>query len=346
MSEDRTMEGKDEVLAFWTQALLRRQNLNNIEEVYSERISSNGNAFVSLPSNGQAELDCVLAHERVVMPDVTSSSSFMKNLASPVEIAGGKELGENLTLEEIFRDHDLQASSKTLENSMIFLGDGSQSDLSIIFDDEDQEAPLEGSRSKRCVAYHSSASSVDSTDTCDTYDDGTQRFKPFHEEKWNTRLKELLQYRLDHGDCLVPHTYTPNPQLARWVKRQRRQYKLMMDNRSSTMSPERLSILNEIGFVWDSHDAAWKEKLNELKEFRHEHGHSLVPSNYRPNPQLATWVKCQRRQYKLYWIGKPSAMTPERILQLDQVGFEWELRTSGHLNSANPKSQQWAEAMS
>jgi hypothetical protein len=39
-------------------------------------------------------------------------------------------------------------------------------------------------------------------------------------------------------------------------------------------------------------------------------------------------VKCQRRQYKLYWDGKPSAMSPERILQLEKVGFEWEIRTA------------------
>ena len=52
-----------------------------------------------------------------------------------------------------------------------------------------------------------------------------------------------------------------------------------------------------------------------------------MPSNFR-DKKLATWVKCQRRQYKLYWDGKPSAMSPERILELEKVGFEWEIRST------------------
>lgn len=46
-----------------------------------------------------------------------------------------------------------------------------------------------------------------------------QRFKPFHEEKWNQRYKELLVFHSQHGHVAVPHTYPPNQQLARWIKR-------------------------------------------------------------------------------------------------------------------------------
>ena len=49
------------------------------------------------------------------------------------------------------------------------------------------------------------------------------RFKPFHEEKWAVRYKELVHFHRENGHSAVPHTYPPNPQLARWVKRQRRQ---------------------------------------------------------------------------------------------------------------------------
>ena len=162
----------------------------------------------------------------------------------------------------------------------------------------------------------------------DDDDDMNQnRFKPFHEEKWSLRHKELLDFHKQHGHAAVPHTYPANPQLARWVKRQRRQYKLRQDNRQSTMTTERLDMLNSVGFVWDSHDVNWREKLDSLVAFRRENGHCNVPSNFR-NKKLATWVKCQRRQYKLYWDGKPSAMTPDRILELEKVGFEWEIRST------------------
>jgi Helicase associated domain len=46
-----------------------------------------------------------------------------------------------------------------------------------------------------------------------------RRFKPFHEEKWNQRYEELIAFHRKHGHAAVPHTYPPNQQLARWIKR-------------------------------------------------------------------------------------------------------------------------------
>lgn len=169
------------------------------------------------------------------------------------------------------------------------------------------------------------ANSLDDDD--DDEESNQNRFKPFHEEKWTLRYKELLEFHKEHGHSAVPHTYPKNPQLARWVKRQRRQYKLRRDNRPSTMTAERLEMLSSVGFIWDSHDVNWREKLDALQAFKKEQGHCNVPSNY-TDKKLATWVKCQRRQYKLYWDGKPSAMSPERILELEKIGFEWEIRAT------------------
>jgi hypothetical protein len=167
----------------------------------------------------------------------------------------------------------------------------------------------------------------DDDDDDDDDESGSNRFKPFHEEKWTLRYKELLEFHQLHGHAAVPHTYPANPQLARWVKRQRRQYKLRKDKRQSTMTTDRLDLLTSVGFVWDSHDVNWREKLDALVVYRREYGNCNVPSNFR-DKKLATWVKCQRRQYKLYWDGKPSAMGPERILELEKVGFEWEIRST------------------
>jgi len=162
--------------------------------------------------------------------------------------------------------------------------------------------------------------------------DKEQRFKPFHEENWAARLQELKMYVQEEGNCLVPHTYPSNPKLSRWVKRQRRQYKLMREGHPySTMTEERMDILNAIGFIWDSHEVVWEEKRNELVAYRKKHGNCLVPSLFKDNPSLATWVKCQRRQYKLHCEGNPSAMTPGRIERLEQLGFQWELRSHGQL---------------
>ena len=101
----------------------------------------------------------------------------------------------------------------------------------------------------------------------------------------------------------------------------------MMQGKSSTMTEERVNDLEEIGYVWDSPGAARGERLDALRDFRTNYMHCNVPSNYSENPQLATWVKCQRRQYKLHMEGKPSNMTAQRIRDLESVGFEWLLRS-------------------
>lgn len=165
------------------------------------------------------------------------------------------------------------------------------------------------------------------------------KFRPYQAEKWQERFDELIEFRKTNGNCLVPHTFPANPPLARWVKRQRYQYKLLMEGKQSSMTTDRIRVLEEIGFIWDSHEAAWEDRLRELLEYKKSNGNCLVPSNYPSNPQLATWVKCQRRQYKLYWEGRPSNMTVERIMELEQHGFEWELRSSAYVAKKKEKTQ-------
>ncbi len=155
----------------------------------------------------------------------------------------------------------------------------------------------------------------------------SKRFKPFHEEKWNEHLDQLRAFKNKFGHCLVPHTFPENQNLARWVKRQRRQYKLMLTgNKCSTMTQERVDILNDEGFIWDSHDIVWRERYNQLVDYKAKHGHTRVPSYCQENPQLASWVKCQRRQYKLFWEGKRSSMSAERTQLLENIGFTWEVK--------------------
>jgi hypothetical protein len=160
-----------------------------------------------------------------------------------------------------------------------------------------------------------------------------RRFRSYQAEQWAETFTELCDFRKEKGHCQVPHCYPKNPSLARWVKRQRYQHKLKTEGKPSTMTDERIGQLEKIGFIWDSHSSAWEERFNELRVFRERAGHCNVPSNFPDNPPLATWVKCQRRQYKLFWQGKTSNINLHRIEQLHEVGFEWVLRGPGKTSS-------------
>lgn len=67
---------------------------------------------------------------------------------------------------------------------------------------------------------------------------------------WDLKFDELTEYCQEHGDCLVPTKYAENPALGRWVSTQRAQYKLMQENKPTTMTEERVKMLESLGFVW------------------------------------------------------------------------------------------------
>jgi hypothetical protein len=68
----------------------------------------------------------------------------------------------------------------------------------------------------------------------------------------------------------------------------------------------------------------WREKFDELCQFRDKNGHCSVPRTCKESPILASWVKRQRYQYKLKIEGKQSTMTDERFASLEQIGFIWD----------------------
>jgi hypothetical protein len=147
-----------------------------------------------------------------------------------------------------------------------------------------------------------------------------------HQDGWAEKFQELLHFKEKNGHCRVPHSSgeEENASLARWVKRQRHQHKLKMQGKASTITDERIGLLEASGCVWDSHHEAFQIRLKELAEFKALHGHTAVPAKYTANIQLATWCKCQRRQYRLFQEGQPSNLSPERIHDLERLGFEWK----------------------
>jgi hypothetical protein len=152
----------------------------------------------------------------------------------------------------------------------------------------------------------------------------TVRFRTRDATDWMDHLAEAAEYQKKYGHCVIHHDYPPNQQLARWAKRQRHQYKRYKCGKHSTMTQERVKALENLDFCWDAHKETWNARYEELRQFKMCHGHSSVPTAYAAKPKLATWVKCQRRQYKLSSIGKHSSMVPDRLRLLEKLNFVWE----------------------
>ena len=148
-----------------------------------------------------------------------------------------------------------------------------------------------------------------------------------HEEKWQMRLAELKAYKEKYGNTLVPKSYKANPQLSKWVKMQRFQYKLLQEGKPSRLKKERLEALEEIEFCWivRSRKVAWDVRFQELIEFKKLTNNCLVPMRNSENPQLGRWVEVQRKERKKWMKGEKSSITAEHIQKLDSLGFVWSL---------------------
>jgi len=80
---------------------------------------------------------------------------------------------------------------------------------------------------------------------------------------WKQRYDELQVYQEQHGDCLVPHNYPENPDLAKFVDKQRKAYLLLLEGKAyTTMTEERMHMLSDIGFVFELATSKGAAKTN------------------------------------------------------------------------------------
>ncbi|CAJ1936103.1 unnamed protein product [Cylindrotheca closterium] len=223
---------------------------------------------------------------------------------------------------EDFSGASFKEEMKMSKNHKISLGQ--QGQVRIADSSRSSEAPFFNQSQFLCKRKRTNETQpVDKEET-------TARFRPYQEKQWRAQFQKLIEYSMKNGHCCVPHSYKEDPMLARWVKRQRYQYKKFNDNNpTSTMTTRRIEDLESIGFIWHSHASAWQEKVNDLKAFKQRTGHCNVPSHHPENPGLSTWVKCQRRQYKLYISGSScSDVATHRFQILESLGFVFEPQLS------------------
>ena len=147
---------------------------------------------------------------------------------------------------------------------------------------------------------------------------------------WDKWIEVLKEYKDKHGDVDVPLKYSGNQSLGMFVNRQRSEYRKYQAGKSTSMTPERIKDLNELGFTWTARDAqtSWDNRYAELREFHNVNGHANVPKIYTKNPSLGYWVNEQRFQYRRMSKKKSTYLTAEKIRLLNKINFKWSLRES------------------
>lgn len=83
---------------------------------------------------------------------------------------------------------------------------------------------------------------------------------------WDLRLRQLIEYKQEHGDTCVPITYAANPALAQWISRQRKNYNAKRRGHATTLTQERMEQLDAIGFVWNRWDYEFSKKTQRTRK--------------------------------------------------------------------------------
>jgi len=85
---------------------------------------------------------------------------------------------------------------------------------------------------------------------------GVIRLKHFSDgnERWEIMFRLMCKYKEAHGNCLVPNRYKDLPQLGSWVSTQRSHYKALKAGDLTSLTQERVDLLESIGFVWATRD--------------------------------------------------------------------------------------------
>ena len=94
-----------------------------------------------------------------------------------------------------------------------------------------------------------------------------------------------------------------------------------MKKKSSQLDPERIEILNSIGFQWrlmECEKVSWDDRFEALKKFKVKNGHLQIPGHH---PDFGNWPGYQKSQYNRYKEGKKSKITKEKVDRLIAIGF-------------------------
>lgn len=172
--------------------------------------------------------------------------------------------------------------------------------------------------------------------------------------KFERMIVELGEYRRKNGHTKVP--MEPITELSMWVASQRAEYRRIRgeshargrgglpppsanDNEDaksngrrkgapSRLTPERIVRLTEAGFAFSvlrsTKRHTFEERFDQLVDYKLRHGHLRVPCT---DELLGCYVGNLRTAYKMLQEGRGTkyGLTPERIRQLDELGFMWNV---------------------
>jgi len=100
------------------------------------------------------------------------------------------------------------------------------------------------------------------------------------DQRWIATFEKLKQYREMHGNLIIPSKDRETKRLNDWMRERRREYRELNASpglENSNLTQDRIDALKAIGFDFDPKvknrfDVIWNNRLQELRQYKEEHG--------------------------------------------------------------------------
>lgn len=141
---------------------------------------------------------------------------------------------------------------------------------------------------------------------------------------WDEWYRLAAEYRLEHGDLLIPRNYVcaGGEKLGRWIERQRGKYNGVASV-PGHLDRTQIALLDQIDMVWKleyRHD--WDDWLKQLDWYRENYGNLDIPHSFeRGEYHLGNWIVKQRVNCS------EGLLSASEIADLDARGMLWNVRT-------------------
>lgn len=196
--------------------------------------------------------------------------------------------------------------------------------------DSSSDFPPQGSP---VTASASSSSEASATSRLITVNESNRFATPRNmcEDTWMSQYQALVTYQEQNGHTRVPSHFMTKEgfSLGAWVNKLRVANGKRQRGQPNTMCPDRLRMLNDIGFEWQGgernrRDDKWDSKFKAIVEFKEQFGHTQVPKCFvtKDGVPLGSWVMNQRTEYRRRAKGLKHHMYPERLQLLQEIGFD------------------------
>jgi hypothetical protein len=144
------------------------------------------------------------------------------------------------------------------------------------------------------------------------------------EARWRAKLDQFLTLEAKYGKPLSMRHAEARP-LRSWLSRMREHYK------KGALRPELIAEFEARGFEFSGKDLrkqlinqSWDQQFKKLEKFKERFGHVRVPSSYRDDPELGSWLGHQRER-----LAK-GAVKGKKLARFQEIGVEPSAKLGQH----------------